>query len=848
MKNSEYWLKRAQQLEDAQTKKNTEYFGGELERIYQKAIRDTEKDIASWYTRFAKNNSITMAEAKKLLNSRELEEFKWTVEEYIGYGKKNAVSGEWMKQLENASARYHISRLEALKLQMQNHVEVLMGNEVDGVTDLIRDHLEDGYYRTAFEIQKFVGIGTSFSQLDEDTIEKLLSKPWTSDGTNFSARIWGKHRTELVNDLHKQLTQAIIKGENPKMIAKGFAKYVSDEASKSFRSKKSRAENLVMTETSFFRSAGQKRCYDELGVEEFENCATLDSKTSETCRDMDGTHFPVSDMQAGVNCPPFHNRCRTATCPYFDDEFTLDEARAARAEDGSYYTVPANIQYHEWKAKYVDSIPESDWFKTTGKKYIDFYNKDRKLTYKEKDILDKQSELESKQSELSQDITDLEVRQYDNLWKDTVTVKDYEDRASRIQAKRDYFEDMYSKTGEYKFKALLDELDEFEVNGKKYLSVKSELDNAVTNLNDLSDQLKDVRKQLMAHRGVDPDKLKKKIDTLSDKLSNLKKPSPGDKRALANYSSNKSRWTKQMKTLQAEYDDIVKRYGLEDDKFSTARKAAAKLWSDRYDADKYYRPLLDSQWVNLSDLEKYSVWEYTHNSNPINKPLSGYEQSWDRSWFKGYGNADWNSENAWRTFSTKSFSTKFGVNGHVQYDRTIKDLTKAIDKASMSDDVWLVRGSGYEGLAGWIEDDVMPYDDAMKLLNKSEAEIKQQLIGKRVTNHAFTSTGISTDAGFSGTVKYKIYAPKGTKGIYAEPASYFGGTVSSREKLYKAGSAYGYVGSEVEIILQRGTKFEIIDISKTGNDIEITVDVVKQPDYFSTGYEFTHNNGSTSFK
>ena len=349
MKNSEYWLKRAQQLEGAQTKKNIEYFGGELERIYQKAIRDIEKDIARWYTRFAKNNSITIAEAKKLLNSRELEEFKWTVEEYIDYGRKNAVSGEWMERLENASARYHISRLEALKLQMQNHVEVLMGNEADDVTDLMREHLEDGYYRTAFEIQKFVGIGTSFSQLDEDTIEKVLSKPWTSDGMNFSERIWGAHRTELVNDLHKKLTQSIIMGENPKVLAKGFAKYVSDEAAKSIRAKKSRAENLIMTETSYFRSEGQRRCYKELGVEEFENCATLDSRTSETCRDMDGTHFPVSDMQPGLNSPPFHNRCRTATCPYFDDEFTADEVRAARAGDGSYYTVPANMTYREWR-------------------------------------------------------------------------------------------------------------------------------------------------------------------------------------------------------------------------------------------------------------------------------------------------------------------------------------------------------------------------------------------------------------------------------------------------------------------------------------------------------------------
>lgn len=158
-----------------------------------------------------------------------------------------------------------------------------------------------------------------------------------------------------MNDLHKKLTQAIIMGENPKVLAKGFAKYVSDEAAKSIRAKKSRAENLIMTETAYFRSEGQRRCYKELDVEEFENCATLDSRTSEVCRDMDGTHFPVSEMQPGLNCPPFHNRCRTATCPYFNDEFTAAEVRAARAEDGSYYTVPADMTYREWRNSLTDS-------------------------------------------------------------------------------------------------------------------------------------------------------------------------------------------------------------------------------------------------------------------------------------------------------------------------------------------------------------------------------------------------------------------------------------------------------------------------------------------------------------
>lgn len=43
----------------------------------------------------------------------------------VPYGEQNAIDGAWMKQLENASARVHISRLEALKLQLQQQAEVL---------------------------------------------------------------------------------------------------------------------------------------------------------------------------------------------------------------------------------------------------------------------------------------------------------------------------------------------------------------------------------------------------------------------------------------------------------------------------------------------------------------------------------------------------------------------------------------------------------------------------------------------------------------------------------------------------------------------------------------------------
>ncbi|MBY2202961.1 phage head morphogenesis protein, partial [Clostridioides difficile] len=138
MKHKDYWRKRFEQLEEAQNNKSIKCYL-ELEKQYKLAMTSIEKDILAWYNRFAESEGISLLEAKKLLNTRELEEFKWNVEEYIKYGKENAINQKWIKELENASARVHITRLEALKLQIQQQVEVLYGNEIDGIDKLMRD-------------------------------------------------------------------------------------------------------------------------------------------------------------------------------------------------------------------------------------------------------------------------------------------------------------------------------------------------------------------------------------------------------------------------------------------------------------------------------------------------------------------------------------------------------------------------------------------------------------------------------------------------------------------------------------------------------------------------------------
>lgn len=347
MKNSAYWKIRFEQLEAASNKNAISTFNT-IQEQYIAAEREIERQISTWYQRFAKNNQITMAEARKLLTSGELAEFKWDVKEFIKYGEQNALNPMWMKELENASARFHISRLEALRIETQQTIEKLFGGQVDEVDKLLKKNYLHNYYHTAYEIQKGFNIGWDIAAVDDRTLERLISKPWATDGKNFSERIWS-NKTSLINEIQTQLTRTFMLGKAPDDAIKAIAKKM--------KSSMGQAGRLVMTESAYFSSQSQKDAFNALDVEKFEIVATLDSSTSEICRELDGKVFDMKNFEPGVTAPPFHPWCRTTTVPYFDDNFT---ERAARGEDGKTYYVDSRLNYKDWKKTFVDGGSKKD--------------------------------------------------------------------------------------------------------------------------------------------------------------------------------------------------------------------------------------------------------------------------------------------------------------------------------------------------------------------------------------------------------------------------------------------------------------------------------------------------------
>ena len=342
MKNADYWRGRFSILEDSAHREAQKTIQ-DMEELYLDAQRSVQKEIESWYARFAVNNQISLTDARKWLTAGQLEEFHWSVEQYIKIGEQAGLDAAWLKKLENASTRFHISRLEAVQTGIQQQLELLYGNQVDSLDALLKKVVGNGYTHTAFEVQKGVGLGWDITGLDQKKLETLLSKPWTTDGRTFSDRIWFK-KQELVDSLQKELVQGLLRGDSPQKI--------TDAIQKKFKVSRYQAARLVNTETSYFNALAAKETYKELGVKNVEILETLDSITCAFCASMDRKVVPMSEFQPGVTVPPFHPHCRGTTVPAIDEKYMGE--RAARNADGDVYYVPANMKYADWVQTFVN--------------------------------------------------------------------------------------------------------------------------------------------------------------------------------------------------------------------------------------------------------------------------------------------------------------------------------------------------------------------------------------------------------------------------------------------------------------------------------------------------------------
>lgn len=346
MDNRKYWEER-QALNYISGEKEIVSFYKEIEKAFIQAKREIESVINDFYIRYADNNGVSYVKAQKLLEKQEIGKLKDYIKQvYATMGTRDV-------NVINKSIKARITRYEALEMQIQSILDNLYDIQYkDGGINKLKEVYENSYYNTLYNIDIYNGFHKEFAQVDVRTIEELIKYPF--NGANYSDRLW-KQKDHMITKLKENITTMIVQGKNPKTLSADFAKI--------FKTKEFEAYRLLHTEGSFIIEQGTLAAYKEDGVEEYQILATLDTKTSDICREQDSKTYKVYDYITGSTAPPFHQFCRTTTVPYYGED---EGERAARDEDGKTYKVPANMSYTQWYDRYITKETEKEYNNLIG--------------------------------------------------------------------------------------------------------------------------------------------------------------------------------------------------------------------------------------------------------------------------------------------------------------------------------------------------------------------------------------------------------------------------------------------------------------------------------------------------
>ena len=318
--NSNYWEKRA--LENKLSAiENEEDYLKRISSIYDHANKQIDEKLARVYARYAKENNLTLEEAYKQLPKKMETEYKKDVMDYVNKAKDPS----YKQYLLNQSIMHKHSVLDQLRTEMRDVIYDIDMEETGG--KFLEKIFTDSNYRAQYSNNE-----EAFAKVDKQKIQNLLKENW-SGGGNFSELIW-KDREKLVKALDDIVMKGLATGDN-------YDK-MSDKLAKRMDTSKSNAKRLIMTESARMENEGLLSYYQRIGAKQLIFVATLDMRTSEICRAMDGTIIPIEDAKIGLNVPPLHPYCRSVISPHYEGNEPGDrvyrDTETGKTKKGEYRT------------------------------------------------------------------------------------------------------------------------------------------------------------------------------------------------------------------------------------------------------------------------------------------------------------------------------------------------------------------------------------------------------------------------------------------------------------------------------------------------------------------------------
>jgi SPP1 gp7 family putative phage head morphogenesis protein len=310
MNSRDYWLKREQEALKIRITDEQEY-QREIQQIYQNMLDACQKEIESFYAKYAKAEGITIAEAKKRVSKHDVKAFERKAAKYV---KDKDFSQKANEELRLYNATMKINRLEMLKANIG--LETIAGHDEleKFMAGILNGRTEDELKRQAGILGKSVLNNATKANAIVNGSFKVAK---VGDQSTFSDHIW-QYQDNMRQDLGKLLQQGLIQGKNPRAIMKDLRQYWYGKDPKTGGGAEYCMERLMRTELARVQTEAQKQSFIRNGFEQYTFHAN--GGCCPICNGLDGKHFDVAKMMPGENAPPMHPNCRCSTSAYEDSD------------------------------------------------------------------------------------------------------------------------------------------------------------------------------------------------------------------------------------------------------------------------------------------------------------------------------------------------------------------------------------------------------------------------------------------------------------------------------------------------------------------------------------------------
>lgn len=311
MDSRTYWAQREAEALKHYITDEAEY-QKQLERIYSDMLDSVQSQIDSFYGKYAKQEGITLAEARKRVSQLDIAAYERRAARYV---RDRDFSPQANEQMRLYNLTMKVNRLEMLKANIG--LELISGH--DELEKFMSGILQG---RTEAELARQAGILGKTVRNNAAKAKAIVNASFHN--ATFSDRIW-QYQDIMKADLGKLLEQCLIQGKNPRALAKELKQYWYGKDPKTGGGARYCMERLMRTELARVQTEAQKQSFQRNGFDMYEfivngGCCPICEKVAKEKTKYGVGVYLVEEMKPGENAPPMHPHCRCSTAAYEDSD------------------------------------------------------------------------------------------------------------------------------------------------------------------------------------------------------------------------------------------------------------------------------------------------------------------------------------------------------------------------------------------------------------------------------------------------------------------------------------------------------------------------------------------------